>query len=53
MSRHCSHMASIRDVTPSARGREECLKRIPVGPFAPTPNPRARQLLRRLAHRHS
>jgi hypothetical protein len=26
MPRHCSHLASIRDVTPSAHGCEECLK---------------------------
>ena len=26
MTRHCSHLASIQDVTPSARGCEECLK---------------------------
>jgi len=26
MSKHCTHMAGIRDVTPSARGCEECLK---------------------------
>ena len=26
MRLHCIHLASIRDVTPSARGCEECLK---------------------------
>jgi Zn-finger in ubiquitin-hydrolases and other protein len=26
MSRHCSHLQGIRDVTPSALGCEECLK---------------------------
>jgi hypothetical protein len=26
MASHCSHLASIQDVTPSARGCEECLK---------------------------
>ena len=26
MAKHCSHLAGIRDVTPSALGCEECLK---------------------------
>jgi Zn-finger in ubiquitin-hydrolases and other protein len=26
MSKHCSHVHRVRDVTPSARGCEECLK---------------------------
>ena len=46
----CSHVASIRDVTPSALGCEECLKtRLALGASAAVPDLRPCRLLRQLA----
>ena len=50
MTETCTHLDTIRDVTPSALGCEECLKiGLAVGAFAAVPDLRPCRLLRQLA----
>jgi hypothetical protein len=47
MAEKCNHLDTIRDVVPSARGCEECLKiGSPRGALAYLPDLRPRRLLR-------